>query len=85
MNYVNKNEDIKDTLHQISIELRELESTIFDIKVKQKKNVVPMKECIENWLKQAIIKITEEYQLEEFCTGQPTATIYYTKETSTRN
>jgi hypothetical protein len=59
VNYVNKNEDIEDTLHQLSFELRELEGTIFDIKVRQEINVVPMKEYIENWLKQALIKITE--------------------------
>jgi hypothetical protein len=60
VNYVNKNEDIEDTLHQLSFELRELEGTIFDIKVRQEINVAPMKEYIENWLKQALIKITEE-------------------------
>jgi hypothetical protein len=35
VSYVNKNEDIEDTLHQISFELRELEGIIFDIKVRQ--------------------------------------------------
>jgi hypothetical protein len=35
VSYVNKNEDIEDTLHQLSIDLRELEGTLFDIKVRQ--------------------------------------------------
>ena len=33
-NYINKNEDIEDTL-QLSHELRELEGTIFDVKVRE--------------------------------------------------
>jgi hypothetical protein len=62
VNYVNKNEDIEDTLHQLSIDHREYESTLFDIKFRQEIIVAPMKDYIENWLKQALIKITEEGQ-----------------------
>jgi hypothetical protein len=43
VNYVNKNEDIEDTLHQRSYELRELEGIIFYIKVRKEINVSPMK------------------------------------------
>jgi hypothetical protein len=51
VNYANKNEDIEDTLHQLSYELRELEGMLFDIKIRQEINVTPMKEYIEDWLK----------------------------------
>jgi hypothetical protein len=84
VSYVNKNEDIEDTLHQLSFELRELEGTIFDIKVRQEINVAPMKEYIENWLKQALIKITEEDQLEAVGIGRATTTRDDTRGTSTR-
>ena len=35
VSYVNKNEDIEDTLHKISIEFRDIEGTLFDIKVRK--------------------------------------------------
>jgi hypothetical protein len=35
VSYVNKNEDIKDELHQLSIDFRDMESTLFDIKTRQ--------------------------------------------------
>jgi len=80
---VNKNKDIEDTLHQLSIDFRDLESTLFDIKVRQKIIAAPMRECIENWLKQALIKITEEDQTKTVGTGHVTATKENTKGTST--
>jgi hypothetical protein len=44
VNYSNKNECIETSLHQISFDLRELESALFDIRIKQEINVSPMKE-----------------------------------------
>jgi hypothetical protein len=32
---VNKNEDIEDILHQLSIDFRDLENSLFDIKVRK--------------------------------------------------
>jgi hypothetical protein len=60
--YMNKNEDIEITLQQLSIDLREFESTLFDIKTKQEVIVSPMHDYIENWLKLALIKITKDNQ-----------------------
>jgi hypothetical protein len=67
--YVNKNEDIEITLQQISIDYREFESTMLDIRVKQELIVAPIHEYIENWLKLALIKITEDDQMEAIVTG----------------
>jgi hypothetical protein len=82
VSYVNKNEDIEDILHQLSIDLRDLEGTLFDIKFKQEITVTPMREYIENWLKQALIKKTKEDQVETVCIGHETAIKDNTKGTS---
>jgi hypothetical protein len=57
---VTRNRDIEDTLHQISIEYRDIKYSLFDIRVRQEVIVTPMRDCVENWLKQALIKITKE-------------------------
>jgi hypothetical protein len=62
VNYVNKNEDIEDTLHQLSIDFQDMENSLFDIKVRHEIIVAPMRDYIENWLKNALIKITEPDQ-----------------------
>jgi len=59
VNYVNKNEDIEDTLCQLSIEFKDIEIIVFDIRVGKEIIVGTMREYIENWLKQALIKIIE--------------------------
>jgi len=79
INYVNKNEDIEDTLHQISIDHREYESTSFDIKVRQEITVTPMKDYIKNWLKKYLIKTIEEGQMEVVSIGHETTTNETTK------
>jgi hypothetical protein len=61
---VNKNEDIEDTLHQLSLDLRELENELFETKTKHEIMVSPMREYIEQWLMKALVKITETYQQE---------------------
>jgi hypothetical protein len=35
VSYVNKNEDIEDTLHQLSMDFKDLENSLFDIKVRK--------------------------------------------------
>jgi hypothetical protein len=49
--YVNKNDDIEDTLHQLSMDFKDLENSSFDIEVRQEISVAPIREYIENWLK----------------------------------
>jgi hypothetical protein len=70
--YVNKNEDIEDMLHQLSIGFRDLQRTLFDIKVRQEIIIVPMRDYIENCLNQALIKITEEDEAEAVGIGHVT-------------
>jgi hypothetical protein len=35
VNYVNSNDDIKNTLHQLTVEFKDLQNELFDIKVRQ--------------------------------------------------
>jgi hypothetical protein len=39
-----------------------LEGELFDVKIKHEINVVPMKDCIEEWFRKYLIKITKENQ-----------------------
>jgi len=57
--YINKNDYIKDTLHQLSIQLREMENELFEIKTKQEIMIASMQEYIEEWLRKYFVKITE--------------------------
>jgi hypothetical protein len=70
VHYVNKNDDIEDTLHQLSMDFKDIENSLFDIKVRQEIMVAPMREYIENWLKNALIKITESDQEKKVTTSQ---------------
>ena len=83
VNYVNKNEYIEETLHQISIDYWEIEDSWFDIRVRQEVIVTPMRDYIENWLKQALIKIMETNKEMAVTNGQIIPTKANTKGTST--
>jgi hypothetical protein len=83
VSYVNKNEDIEDTLHQLSIDFRDLESTLFDIKVRQEITIAPMRDYIENWLKNPLTKITVPNQEEVVAIGHGIPAKEITKCTST--
>jgi hypothetical protein len=50
--YINKNDDIEDMLHQLSIDLIEMENELFEIKTKH----------IEEWLTKTLVKITKTNQ-----------------------
>jgi len=55
-------QDIQEALHNLSIDLRDLESELFDIKIRHEINVAPMRSYIEEWFKKAIHQITNETQ-----------------------
>jgi hypothetical protein len=80
--YTNKNEDIENTLQNLSIDLREIEKELFNIKVKQEVIVAPLRDYIQEWLNNSIAKISE-IPAEAVTTGNQTATSKGTKETTT--
>jgi len=57
--YVNKNEYIKDTLHELSLDLKELENELFKTKTKLEIIVAPMRQYIEQSLRKSLVKITK--------------------------
>jgi hypothetical protein len=52
--YINKNDGIEDMLHQLHIDLIEMENELFEIKTRH----------IEEWLTKALVKITKTDQEE---------------------
>jgi hypothetical protein len=64
MDYSVKNQDIEESLHNISIDLRNLEGDIFNIKIQHEINVEPIRSYIEEWLKKSIDKLTDEGKKE---------------------
>jgi hypothetical protein len=62
VDYSVKNQDIEEALHDISLDLRDLEGEFLNIKIQHDINVAPMKNHIEEWFKKAIDKLTNEGQ-----------------------
>jgi hypothetical protein len=60
--YSIKNQDIQEALHNLSIDLRDLESEFFNIKIRHEINVAPMRSYIEEWFKKVVDQITNEGQ-----------------------
>jgi hypothetical protein len=49
-------------LHNLSIDLRDLESEFFSIKIRHEINVTTMRSYIEEWFKKVVDKIANEGQ-----------------------
>lgn len=62
VDYSVKNQDIEEAVHGISLDLRDLEGELFNIKIWHEINVAPMKNYIEEWFKKTIDKLTNEGQ-----------------------
>jgi len=58
VDYSEKNQDIEEALHGISIDLRNLEGKLFNLKIRHEMNMGPMKIYIEEWFKKVINKLT---------------------------
>jgi hypothetical protein len=58
VDYFVKNRDIEEALQGISLDLRDLEGELFNIKIPNEINVAPMKSYIEEWFKKFIDKLT---------------------------
>jgi hypothetical protein len=61
---MNVNEDIEDTLHQLSLDIKEMENELFENKTKHEIKVFPMREYIEQWLRKSLVKIIKKDQQE---------------------
>jgi hypothetical protein len=83
VDYRNKNEDIENTLHNLSIYLREIEKEIFEIKVKHEVIVSSLREYIQEWLNNSLTKIFGT-PIEAVTTDNETTTSKGKKETTTR-
>ena len=60
VDYSVKNQDIEEALHGISLDQRDLESELFNIKIQHEINVSPMKSYIEEWFNKYIDKLINE-------------------------
>ena len=58
--YSIKNQDIEEDFWNISIDLRDLEGELFNIKIQHEINGAPMRSYIEEWFKKVVDKITNE-------------------------
>jgi hypothetical protein len=54
------NQDIEEALWNISIDIRDLEGELFNIKIRHEINVAPMRSYIEEWFKKVVDKLTNE-------------------------
>ena len=55
VDYFINNQDIEEALHGISLDLRDLEGELFNIKIQHKINVAPMKSYINNGSRKILI------------------------------
>jgi hypothetical protein len=60
--YSIKKKDIQEAFHNLSIDLRDLETEFFNIKIRHEINVAPMRSSIEEWFKKVVDQITNEGQ-----------------------
>jgi hypothetical protein len=65
-----------------SVDLREIEKELFNIKIKQEVIVAPLRDFIQEWLNTSITKISE-IPAEEVMTSNPTASNKNIKEATT--
>jgi len=56
------NEEIKQGLHSISMDLRKLENKIFNIEIQDEINMAPMRSYVEEWLQRRMDKLTDKGQ-----------------------
>jgi hypothetical protein len=60
VDYSVKNQDIEEAVHGISLDLRDLERDLFNIKIWNEINVASMNMYIKEWFKKSIDKLTNE-------------------------
>jgi hypothetical protein len=62
LEYSTHNEEIEQSLHNISMDLRKLENDLFDIEIQDEINVAPMRSYIEEWFQRRMDNLIEEGQ-----------------------
>jgi hypothetical protein len=60
--YAVQNEEIHQSLSNLSIDFQELENDIFNIKIRNEINVAPMRAYIEEWVERQLKQVTNERQ-----------------------
>jgi hypothetical protein len=69
--YINRNDEVDDTLHQLGMDLREMENEMFEKNTKHEIMLPPMREYIEYWLRKSLFKITKLEQQETVAAIMP--------------
>ena len=62
VHYSVQNEEIHQALRNLSIDFRELENELFNIKIRNEINVTPMRSYIEEWLERELKHVVDERQ-----------------------
>jgi hypothetical protein len=62
LDYVAHNEEIEQSLHSISMDLRKLENYLYDIEIRDEINMAPMKSYIEEWFQHRMDNLVQEGQ-----------------------
>jgi hypothetical protein len=62
LDYATHNEEIEQSLHSISMDLRKLENDLYDIEIRDEINTTPMKSHIEEWFQQRMNNLVQEGQ-----------------------
>jgi hypothetical protein len=60
IDYSIKNQDIEEALRNISIDIRDLEGELFNIKIRHEINVAPMRSYIKEWFKNVVNNLTNK-------------------------
>jgi hypothetical protein len=62
LDYASHNEEIEQTLHSISMDLRKLENDLYDIEIWDETNTAPMKRYIEEWFQERMDELVQKGQ-----------------------
>ena len=62
LEYAAHNEEIEQSLHSISMDLRKLENNLYDIEIRDEINMTPMRSYIKEWFQQRMDNLVQEGQ-----------------------
>lgn len=73
-----------DITHQLGFELKDIEDKLFDLKIKHELMVTPLREYIDQWLNNSLVRIVNLESQEEITTIRVPPTKQHIKKTSAR-